>query len=94
VQVRSRADVRSAGLKKLEHLPPSEIRAAILSLLKFHHGAAPSEIPTAVARVFGFKTSSPALRTLCDYEVKKLLKTGGVVDSDGVLRVAKVSAKK
>ena len=94
VQVRSRANVRSAGLKKLEHLPPSEIRAAILSLLKFHHGAAQSEIPTAMARVFGFKTSSPALRTLCDYELKKLLKTGGVVDSDGVLRVAKVSAKK
>lgn len=94
VPIRSRADVRSAGLKKLEYLPGVEIRAAIVALLEFHHGAAQSEIPTAVARVFGFKSTGASLRTLCDYQVKKLLRTGVVVESDGMLRVAKATAKK
>jgi hypothetical protein len=81
-------------LKKLAYLPGAEIRAAILALLEFHHGAAPSEIPTAVARVFGFKSAGASLRSLCDYQLKKLLKSGAAVESDGMLRVAKATAKK
>ena len=94
IPVRSRVEVRSANLKKLEYLPGTEIRAAILALLEFHHGAAQSEIPTAVARVFGFKSSGTSLRSLCDYQVKKLMKSSVVVESGGMLRVAKATAKK
>jgi very-short-patch-repair endonuclease len=94
IPVRSRVEVRSASLKKLAYLPGAEIRAAILALLEFHHGAAPSEIPTAVARVFGFKSAGASLRSLCDYQLKKLLKSGAAVESDGMLRVAKATAKK
>ena len=38
-------------------MPSAEIRAAIIALLNLHHGATKTEIPTEVARQFGFKST-------------------------------------
>ena len=59
-----------------------------MALLAAHHGATNSEIPTAVARLLGFKATGATLRSVIDYQIKKLLKTGIVEDSDGMLRIA------
>lgn len=78
VPVRNRRDVSSANLRKPELLPPVEIRAAILALIDAHHGAVRKEIPVAVARMLGFKTTSGQLRVAVDEQITKLTRQGTI----------------
>ncbi len=78
VRIRSRDGVASPILRKPDLLPPSEIRAAILHLVEAAHGASRKELPTAVARLLGFKTTPPALRSLVDTQISRL-------EADGLL---------
>ncbi|MFM1767572.1 MAG: hypothetical protein RJA22_101 [Verrucomicrobiota bacterium] len=82
VVVRRRDDVSSPGLRKPELLPPAEIAAAILALIDAHHGATTEELPTAVARVFGFKSTSPLLRAAVE-DATATLRAGGVLSESG-----------
>jgi hypothetical protein len=86
VRVRSRANVTSPTLRKPEHLPTVEIHAAILSVLQASHGAARSEIPIAVARLFGFQATSAQLKTLIDTQVQRLVLSGRIQEMNGVLK--------
>ncbi len=86
VRVRSRANVTSPTLRKPEHLPTVEIHAAILSVLQASHGAARSEIPTAVARLFGFQATSAQLKTLIDSQVQRLVLSGKIQEMNGTLK--------
>jgi len=86
VVVRSRENVSSASLRKPEMLPPSEIHAAILALLDLHHGATAEEIPVAVARIFGFKATSGALRETILSQLAALQKSGVVEMKNGLLK--------
>jgi hypothetical protein len=86
VRVRNRANVTSPTLRKPEHLPTVEIHAAILSVLQASHGAARSEIPTAVARLFGFQATSPQLKTLIDSQVQRLVLSGRIQEMNGTLK--------
>jgi very-short-patch-repair endonuclease len=72
VRVRSRDGVSSANLRKPDLLPPSEIRAAILQLIEAAHGVGRRELPTAVARLLGFKSTPPAFRALVEAQVSRL----------------------
>jgi very-short-patch-repair endonuclease len=87
VRVRNRAAAQSAGLRKPELLPGVEIRAAIIALLNLHHGATKAEIPAEVARQFGFKSTGATLRSIFDYQIKRMIKLGLVDENDGMLRV-------
>src|SRR5262249_52399674 len=58
VKVRDRANVTSPTLRKPEYLPQAEVEAAILSVLRASFGATAKELPAAVARLFGFKSTS------------------------------------
>ncbi|MDC4227117.1 MAG: DUF3320 domain-containing protein [Candidatus Manganitrophus sp.] len=89
VPVRNRRDVSSANLRKPELLPPVEIRAAILALIDTHHGAVREEIPVAVARMLGFKTTSGQLRATIEEQVSKLLRQGTIEEKDGMLKDVK-----
>lgn len=86
VRVRSRANVTSPTLRKPEHLPTVEIHAAILSVLQASHGAARNEMPTAVARLFGFQATSTQLKTLIDSQIETLVRTGKIEERNGTLK--------
>ena len=88
VPIRDRSGADSAGLRTPSLLPSVEIRAAIVALVSQNHGAAPSEIPSATARVLGFKITSPTLRSVIDEQIEHLLKSRVLVEAEGMLRVA------
>lgn len=90
VRVRNRAQAISPTLRKALHLPTPEIRAAILSVLEASHGATRSEIPTAVARLFGFQSTSPQLKALMQSQISTLVRTGEVEEVNGILKVSSV----
>lgn len=86
VVVRNRENVSSSNLRRPEMLPPAEIRTAILALIEAHHGATKEEIPVAVARLLGFKTTSNPLREAIEAQVKKLVRDGVVSELDGMFK--------
>ena len=86
VPVRNRENADSPSLRKPDMLPPAEIRAAVLALIDAHHGATASEIPIAVARMLGFKTTSGPLRTVIEAQIRRLLRLNTIQESDGMLR--------
>lgn len=86
VPLRRRDSVKSPNLRRPEFLPPAEIRAAVLRLIDTHHGAAECEITTAVARLFGFKSTGGQLRHVIDRQVAKLRRQGLIAEQDGMLK--------
>jgi very-short-patch-repair endonuclease len=86
VRVRNRAQATSPTLRKPEHLPSIEIDEAILSVLRASHGASRSEIPTAVARLFGFKSTSEQLKALIATQTTKLIRNSRIEEVNGRLR--------
>ena len=86
IRVRSRGNADSPGLRKPDLLPPAEVRAAILTLIETSHGAGRRELPRAVARLFGFSTTTAALRNLVDQQVRKLESTGQALELNGLLQ--------
>jgi hypothetical protein len=51
--VRDRSALPAAS-RKLEFVPPEEIRRAILLVVQESYGIVPGEVPNAVCRLFGF----------------------------------------
>lgn len=88
VPIRRRELVDSPNLRKPEFLPPTEIRAAILAVIEAHHGAAEPEIPTAVTRLFGFKSTGSQLRLAIETQTAKLWRQGIIEKSNGMLKRA------
>lgn len=78
-EVRDRAEVGSATLRKVEMLPPAEIRAAILEAVERNIGINPSDCAREVARAFGFKATSADLRRLVVGEAERLVGEGRLV---------------
>jgi very-short-patch-repair endonuclease len=87
VPIRNRETVSSPNLRKPDMLPPSEIRAAIMSIIGANHGATKAEIPVAVARLFGFKSTSSQLRILIEKQVAKMLRAAVVEETNGMLKL-------
>ena len=86
VPIRNRERVDSPSLRKPDVLPPVEIRAAILALIGSHFGASKREIPMAVARMFGFKSTSGPLRAVIEAQLAKLLRTGSIREVNGMIQ--------
>lgn len=72
-RVRNRESVNSSNLRKPEFLPPSEIQAAILELVRSHYGIMKDEAVTATARLFGFRTTSQQLRETIEKNIESLI---------------------
>lgn len=90
--IRNRDNVSSSTLRKPEMLPPSEIQAAILKIVEVHHGASKIELPTAVARVFGFKSTSAQLRDLVKSQISRLMREQVIEEKDEMLLIAKTDS--
>ena len=76
VLIRDRSAVTSPGLRKPEYLPPHEINKAVIALIEANYGAARDQLPVEVARLLGFKATSPQLREVIDRQIKMLVKEG------------------
>jgi hypothetical protein len=87
VRVRSRENVALKVLSKPEYLPPQEIRAAIVCLVKEHHGASQEEIPSVVCRMLGSRRMSAQLRSAVEEQLNHLLSTNTLKHDDGWVRM-------
>ncbi|MGA1235726.1 MAG: DUF3320 domain-containing protein [Limisphaerales bacterium] len=85
--VRSRENVTLRALAKPEFIPPQEIRAAIMQLVKEHHGASPEEIPLAVSRMLGIQRTSPQMRNVLEQQLARLIESRDLVHESGMLRL-------
>jgi very-short-patch-repair endonuclease len=88
IRIRDRSEVSSSSLRKPELIPPSEIRVAILEMVRTHFGVARDEVIPEIARLFGFRSTSPALRDRIDSQIEALLATNQLQESDTALRVS------
>ena len=76
IAIRDRGAVLSDTLRKPDMLPPQEIDVAILDTLQKNYGAGLVEIAQYVARLFGFKATSPQLRETIRLRLDDLLLRG------------------
>lgn len=76
VSIRDRGAVVSDTLRKPDMLPPQEIDVAILDTLQKNYGAGLVEIAQYVARLLGFKATSPQLRDTIRVRIDDLLLRG------------------
>ena len=86
VVMRSREHVQSATLRKVDLLPPQEVRAAILAVIDAHYGASAREAANAVSRLLGFKATSGQFREMVNAQVETLKASGLIEERDGLLR--------
>jgi hypothetical protein len=75
VQIRDRG-LASASVRKIEGLPPQEIRKAITVLIENNFGATMSQVTTEVARLLGYKSTSPQLKEIIETQLSELVNEG------------------
>lgn len=85
VSVRDRSNTSSATLRKPEFLPPREIKKAILALIEVNFGAEREQVIVEVARLFGFKSTSPQLRETIGGVLAGLVSDKTLVENDAIL---------
>ena len=78
VAVRDRSAVGSASLRRPEMLPPSEVEAALATVVRENYGAARGELIPAAARLFGFAATSGPLRAVLEQGLARLLASGAL----------------
>jgi len=76
VVVRNRGETDSSTLRKPEYLPPEEVKLAISRVVAENFGAEQDELIQAVARLFGFGSTSAQLREAVKEAVTELLDSG------------------
>lgn len=76
--VRGRGDVESQTLRKPEILPPEEVMAAIVQVVEQNYGAERDQLVQAVARLFGFSSTSSQLREVVESALTELLDSGNL----------------
>ncbi|MDU6375818.1 MAG: acyl-CoA thioester hydrolase [Bradyrhizobium sp.] len=74
--VRNREHVQSQSMRKPEMLPPDEIKAAIIQVVQQNYGAEDDQLVQAVARLFGFGSTSAQLRDAVQGSLRELLEAG------------------
>jgi very-short-patch-repair endonuclease len=92
VRVRNRAAAQSASLRKPDLLPPLEVRAAIEKVIAAHHGATAADIVRVVSQLLGFQNTSAALRQVIEAQIKRLVSSGRIVESDNLYRLGDSAA--
>jgi len=80
---RNREGTKLANLRKPEFLPPQEIRTAIEYSITKHAGLFHDELAEAVARLFGFKTTTAKLRERIESVTQGLVNDGVIELRDG-----------
>ncbi len=78
---RDRSSVQSAGLRRAEMLPPTEVREAIVAVVGASLGGTRDEIIQAVSRGFGFKSTSSQLRDTIDAQITASIFNGRLIEA-------------
>ncbi len=87
VRVRNRAEVGSANLRRIDCLPPAEIRAAIAQALRSSLGGQRDELPAAVARLLGLSAVTAPVRELVLTQLDALHGSGAVAFNGTLYRL-------
>lgn len=87
VRVRNRAEVGSANLRRIDCLPPAEIRAAIALALRSSLGGQREELPAAVARLLGLSAVTAPVRELVLTQLDALHGSGAVAFNGTLYRL-------
>lgn len=74
--VRDRSEVDSSTLRRPENLPPEEVKVAIGQVVEENYGAEQDQLAQAVARLFGFSSTSAQLREVVESALGDLLGSG------------------
>ena len=82
VPVRSRSNVTSMNLKKPEMIPPAELQEAIERLVEEQVGIQHDQLPLVVAKVLGFKATSPKLKEVIEKVLTRMLEENTVIRRD------------
>ena len=91
-RVRDRSEVRSASLRKCDSLPPSELEAAILGVVRENYGATDDQVVQAAARAVGFKATSGQLRDLLAEVITAAVSGERLTRRNGMLVVGPAAA--
>jgi hypothetical protein len=92
VRVRDRSATASASLRRADRLPPEEIAAAVLQIVRLNFGATREQAVQAAARAFGIKATSAVMRSALEAEVDRMVEHGALTAQAGVLMVTAESA--
>jgi very-short-patch-repair endonuclease len=85
---RSRREVDSATLRKPEYLPPREIEAAVLEVVRGGVGVSHEDAVVEVSRLFGFDRAGQLIQSVVMCAVESLIRSGEIRDHDGILTIA------
>lgn len=88
VLVRDRSNVQSAGLRRWDYLPPSEIDLGILTLVEENFGATEDEVVQALSRQLGYRSTSAQLRDAIGKRIAILKSSGRLKLEDHILALA------
>jgi hypothetical protein len=92
VIVRNRSNVESAGLRKPDMLPPTELRAAILQVVRTNFGATPEQVVQSVSRSLGFKVTSAQLKAAIDEAIAQGIEEQGLLLQNELLIIGPAAA--
>lgn len=84
---RDRLNVETIALRRADMLPPSEIEAAAIQLLRKNFGASREQVIQAVARGLGIRSTSSQMRSVIESAINKAVRTGQLVEAQGLLTV-------
>ncbi len=87
VAVRDRGSAVSTTLRRPDMLPPPEVEAAVLQVVRTGLGASADEIGAAVPRLLGFKAVSAQTRQVVRVATDHLEAAGGIVREGGLFIV-------
>jgi very-short-patch-repair endonuclease len=76
IRIRDRSDVQSNTLRRPDYLPPQEIDAVALAIVRANLGATLEELVLHISRKLGYRSTSAQLRALFEDRVNDLLQNG------------------
>lgn len=83
--LRDRSNARSAGLRRPELIPPTELATGISIVVAENFGATSEEIVTTISRRLGFKVTSATLRRTIESALEGLISSGALVHQNNIL---------
>ncbi|WP_051949384.1 DUF3320 domain-containing protein [Methylosinus sp. PW1] len=85
VRVRDRSSATSQMLRRAEMLPPSEIRSAVVDVVRRNFGATTDQVVQSVSRMFGIRSTGANVRDVIQRQIDDALEGGVLTMQAGVL---------
>jgi Protein of unknown function (DUF3320) len=91
--VRAAVPGQPSTSREIDEVPPSEIRLAIVGVVRDNHLVGWDELTAYVARIFGWGRREAGIAGVLDDAVFRLIETGEIAESDGWLKPASISSE-